>query len=302
MNKLQVIIFNWVAPALLSAIGLSVSAQKLPNIQQTNLRAPAEIKIDGKATEWDNKFQAYNHATDIFYSISNDDNNLYLTVQAIDPVVINKIIGGGITLTIQNSGKKTDKDGMSITYPVFDKKSRPYVHSSQIIGNSVLTVSGGDVTIMPRTSMEGGRTAAPADPKEFQGDSIMNIYNKRLNSNSKYIGITGIKGLDSLISVYNTNGIKTAELFDNKIVYTYELAVSLNQLGLSVSNGTKFAYHITINGSSIFTLPDVAITTNQTDVAVKTVTPEGGGGLRVAALMGQSAPTDFWGEYTLAKK
>ncbi len=282
---------------------VTANAQKLPNIQNTSLRAPANIKIDGKATEWHNKFLAYNKATDVYYSMANDDDKLYLVVQATDPAIINKIIGGGITLTIQKSGKKTDKDGISITYPIFDKKSRPYVHSSQIVGNSILTVSGDDVTIMPRNSVDGARAAKPADPKEFQGDSIMAIYNKRLENNSKYIGVTGIKGIDSLISVYNTSDVKTAELFDSKIVYTYELAVSLTQLGLSVSDGTKFAYHITINGSSPFSIPNIAFTGNQTDAPVKSVTPEGGGGgSQIAALMGQSAPTDFWGEYTLVKK
>src|SRR5476649_2012908 len=95
---------------------LNAVAQKLPNVQTASVRAPANIKIDGKTTEWNNTFQAYNHATDIFYTVSNDDAKLYLTIQASDKLVINKIMSGGITFTIQKSGKKTDKDGISITY------------------------------------------------------------------------------------------------------------------------------------------------------------------------------------------
>jgi len=273
-------------------------AQKLPNVQQGGLYAPAKVAIDGKTDDWGNKFRAYNHATDIYYTIANSDARLYLIVQATDPAVINKIIGGGITFTIQPVGKKSDKGGMNITYPLFDKKNKPYVHSSQVYGNSILTVSGNDVTIMPRSNVEGGPTGHVADPKEFQGDSIMRIYNKRLADYSKYIAVNGIKGIDSLISVYNTDGIRVAELFDNKINYTYEMAIDLKLLGLTTN---KFAYHITINGSSLFQLPDAAFKPAQGDANVKTTAPEGNGNLRIVSMMGQQAATDFWGEYTLVK-
>src|ERR1700761_303273 len=115
------------ALCLTCSMFVTASAQKLPNVQTASLRAPANMKIDGKATEWNNQFQAYNHATDIFYTISNDDSKLYLTVRATDKQVMNKILRGGVTFTVQPSGKKTDKDGISITYPLFDQKSIPNV-------------------------------------------------------------------------------------------------------------------------------------------------------------------------------
>src|ERR1700742_4496861 len=173
MKKLQVIIFNWAAPALLSGICLSASAQKLPTTQKASLRAPSNTKIDGKATEWDNKFQAYNNATNVFYTLSNDDNNLYLTVQADEQSVINKILRGGITLTIQKSGKKTDKDGMSITYPVFGT-DRPRINfrgMPQIVSGSPVSVK--------------------------QADSFMYANNKLLAEKSKNIIIRGIKDIDT---------------------------------------------------------------------------------------------------------
>src|ERR1700743_3198430 len=96
---------------------LSADAQKLPNIQQSKLRAPSTVKIDGKATEWNNQFQAYNRATDVFYTLSNDDENLYLTIKAIDQDVINKIVGGGISFIIARAGKKNDKNNIAIISP-----------------------------------------------------------------------------------------------------------------------------------------------------------------------------------------
>src|SRR5476651_1150845 len=104
---------------------LTSSAQKLPNIQPVSVQAPTNIKIDGKATEWNNEFQAYNHATDIFYTVSNDDSKLYLIVRAADRAVINKIMHGSMTFMVQRSGKKTDKGGMGISFPLFDPKDAP---------------------------------------------------------------------------------------------------------------------------------------------------------------------------------
>lgn len=51
----------------------SAQAQKLPGVQQTALRAPTQIKIDGRTTEWGNQLQAYNKATCIYYTLCNDD-------------------------------------------------------------------------------------------------------------------------------------------------------------------------------------------------------------------------------------
>lgn len=52
-------------PLLFLLYGFSVGAQKLPNLQQSSMRAPANIKIDGKPIEW-GQYQAYNRATEIF--------------------------------------------------------------------------------------------------------------------------------------------------------------------------------------------------------------------------------------------
>lgn len=83
-------------------ISFAANAQKLPTVQKSSLRAPSNIKIDGETTEWGDKFQAYNTATDIFYTMANDDRGLYLVVQSGDPKIIQRLTGG-ITLTIQKN-------------------------------------------------------------------------------------------------------------------------------------------------------------------------------------------------------
>jgi len=55
------------------------------------------VRIDGKITEWGN-FQAYNPATEISYTMANDNDKLYLVCSATQPEVIQKIIEGGINI------------------------------------------------------------------------------------------------------------------------------------------------------------------------------------------------------------
>src|SRR5882757_8506123 len=106
---------------LFVGVSLKVNAQKLPNKQEVSLRAPVGVKVDGKALEWNNHFQAYNHSTDIFYTMCNDDDNLYLVVQAEDFGTIRKITQGGVTLSIDKPGADNHKNRISITYPVVAK-------------------------------------------------------------------------------------------------------------------------------------------------------------------------------------
>lgn len=91
-------------------------------MQTISLRAPDNIKIDGNAKEWNNSFQAWTTVDRMFYTISNDDNKLYLTVGIAGPYAINKIVKGGVTLTISRltDKKKREKDtaSLSVTFPV----------------------------------------------------------------------------------------------------------------------------------------------------------------------------------------
>jgi len=291
MKTKKIQILRKIAPAILSGfISIGANAQKLPGVQPAiGLRAPANIKIDGKTTEWDDKFQAHNRATDIFYTLSNDDTHLYLIVQATVPDVINKIIGGGITFTIQKSGKKDDKGGISITYPIFTRDNRPALGINRTV------------------SIENGVTKTQTT-QDALTDSVIAVRNKQLADKSKYVGVSGIPGIDSLISVYNENGIRTGQAINSKAAYTYELAIDLKTLGISAADAPKFAYHIMLNGLAkpVMTVKiqnaDGTVTTNTSavqspeasDMIAKMMAAMGGGDL--------FSPTDFWGEYTLARK
>lgn len=83
---------------------LSARAQKQPQVQQVNMRAPANVKTDGKLAEWGN-LQAYNSSTQVYYTIANDDERLYLALQVKSLEMIKKVLVGGITFTVNKSGK-----------------------------------------------------------------------------------------------------------------------------------------------------------------------------------------------------
>jgi len=257
------------------------NAQKLPNVQLNNLRAPINIKIDGKATEWNDNFQAYNHATDIYYTICNDDNNLYLVVHAKNPDVLTKITNRGVILVINPSAGKIDKDAISIAYPIFELQygNKPYIRFSNASG----------LTYAQRVAME-------ANP-----DSMLSVANKKLHDNEKYIRTSGMSSVDTLLSIYNNKGIVAREGFDKGMIYTYELAVPLKDLKLSLASPIKFAYHIVLQGLDVdkdFGIKETKMADGSSVISFA----QGAATIKDDNMPAVISTTDFWGEYTLAKK
>lgn len=250
-------------------VTLTATAQKLPNKQTNGLRAPAHVKIDGKDTEWHNQFQAYNKATELYYTMANDKENLYLSLQTNQPDIINRIMKGGISLSIQKTAKKEDNSSVSITYPVTENKL--YLSSRK------------------RRNQEEDTTAKTAD-------SVMKVNNGLIKKSCKWILVTGIRGVDTLISIYNLNGIKAAGLFDSKKVFTCEFSVKIDHLKNSMDSGQKFNYHIRLNGSKTPTTITITSNTPGDEVFIQQLQD------RANALGAQqAASTDFWAEYTLVK-
>ncbi|WP_342644931.1 hypothetical protein [Mucilaginibacter sp. CSA2-8R] len=239
-----------------------VSAQKLPNVQTASIYAPTDIKINGNTNEWNNKFQAYNKAVEIYYTLSNDDKNLYLTAKAKEREIIDKIIRGGISLIISRENDKKSKNTLSVTYPVLEGPA------------------------MWEVADKFARQSINYKNKETLN---INDLNTAFAKREKLIGVTGVAAIpDSAISVYNSDGIKTAFLFDDKLTYTYELAVPIKYLNLPGNSGGKFSYQIKINPDPGFKKP-IVITANMPPPPPP-------------VMEGTLATTDFKGRYTLAKK
>jgi len=201
-------------------------AQK-KEIQVTNLQAPDGIKIDGKLTEWGFDFQAYNKATKVYYTMANDDKNLYLVVKSKDKINITKILGGGISLIVNTADKKKDKDAFVITFPI--PPARNAMRGARGAG---------------RGGFGGGQTQTPE-----QIDSITRAAHKTALGLIREIGVLGFKDItDSTISIYNEYGIKAAAGFDEEDSFVCELAVPLKLLSLSAEDPKEFAYNLKVNG------------------------------------------------------
>jgi hypothetical protein len=247
---------------------VTLHAQNLPNKQLISLRAPKNVKVDGKALEWQNKMAAYNHATQVYYTMANDDQYLYLAIQATDVNVISRIMGRGITLSIQQTSKKDDKSAITVTYPIID--------------------------VFPPLKLRR-KKYEDEDTTAKTADLIMQRNNALLNKNCKFIKVTGIEGLDTLTSVYNTSGVKAAGLFDNKKVYTCEFSIKISLLMHEVLQANKLIYHITVNGAKPISLGGFTATPGNEAIMQEMAA-------RItSSIAQQSAPTDFWGEYSLSK-
>jgi hypothetical protein len=288
---------------------LSVSAQKLKDVQEASLRAPSPVKVDGALTEWNDTFQAYNRSTKLLYTMANDDKNIYLVIKSIDAMNNNKITAGGITLTINTDGKKKEKDAYTLTYPIVErpKGQRPQGRPG----------GGGDAV---RVMSFGGPPGAPMSQNGPDSAMIKAAHDRTIAA-SKEIKIFGFKDIpDSLISIYNEYGIKAAIGYNQLGNFTYELAIPLKYLGLTTDAAKEIAYNVKVNGLQINMRMDDGPGGGRPGGgfggpggpggpgggAVRDVVvmggPGGGGGNGMSMFQELTSPSDFWGKYTLAKK
>lgn len=252
-----------------------VSGQKPPKIQTTSVWAPETIKIDGETTELGNHFQAYNRNNFMYYTLSNNDSNLYLTVHLNDAISVRKLFRGGLTFTIVPSSKNANK--VSVTFPAIKKRTDGL---AELKGNPIFVYKTLKAdTVANKTKIDALITSS--------NDLIRKTYNE-----IHVMGIPEING--PFISVYNTNGIKVGASFDKRLEYTYELAIPLKYLKAALSEANFFKYNIKLITDAIIPVKEVSF------APVINLGP---------AVAPPSADdqflfndTDFSGEYTLATK
>lgn len=220
--------------------------KKFENVQAANLLAPEKIKIDGNLTDWNDNFQAYNKSTKLYYTLSNDDKFLYLVVKSIDPANNTKIAAGGITLTINTDNKKKEQDGYSVTFP-YVAPPVPGQRGQRGAGGGPGGFAGGGGNFGGGPGGFGRNNANDSAALAAQAAA-----RKQLVTASKEIKVTGFKDItDSLISIYNEHSIKTGIAYQAQNNYTYEVAIPLKLLGLSLDNPKEFAYNVKVNGRQI---------------------------------------------------
>jgi hypothetical protein len=260
-------------------------AQKINNVQQGSIKAPAGLKIDGKLTEWGTDLQACNKTTKLWYTLANDDRDIYLAIKSTDAVNINKILAGGISFSINTADKKKDKDAYVITFPVVSR--------------------GGGARGAGR-----GRRGGFGNNQDTPDSAAILEQHKQALAACKVISAIGFKEItDTLISIYNEYSIKAVANFDDKGNFVYELAIPFKMLEITAGNKTEIAYNIKVNGMQ----------TGGGGIKMVSVGGGGGGrnggggggGVSISGFGGgfggndpdvddMLTPTDFWGKYTLA--
>jgi hypothetical protein len=246
--------------------------------QSDKVKTAVNIKIDGKPADWNPALRMHNSSTDVDYYVTNDDKNFYLMIQSKDGVINKKLFGGGVTLTLNSTGKFGGMDFVSMKYPTISDRSQTVL--SQLISDEV---------------PEGNQQSK----KEYT-DSILNLINKTLIESAKEIQVVGVKEInDVIISVYNEYGIKAALQFQDKKTLTYEIAVPLKYFAALTVNNNKFFYNIKLNGISN-TRNTVVHQTSDGPVTVTTV-PHGllSRSLSNSGFQIMSSATDFWSEYKI---
>ena len=276
-------------------------AQKLNDVQDVSVWASG-VKVDGKHNEWENKFKAMNKSTNLTYTLANDAKNLYLAIQSKDATNNSKILLGGISLTVNPSGKKNDKEGFKVIYPVVARR-RP--------GGA----PGGGATTGVRLQggPGGGGFGRFQDMSPMQRDSMQRAIARTQLVGAKEIKVFGFKNIpDSLISIYNEYSIKTIASISDEGVFMYEASIPLELLEMSADKPKEFSYNIKLNGLQInfggFAGGARPGGGGGEGAPMVRVEVAGGGGGGMGGGMGGFnfqdliTPTDFWGKYILTKE
>lgn len=248
---------------LLSNIGLNAIAQKTPSEQKEPVQAPAGLKIDGKAIEWGDTFKAHSNAIDMFYTMANDADNLYLVMQTDQQSATDKIFYGGISIMIKS---KTDKKAMplKLTYPL------------------VSLVERSDIVI-------------PLRNKKTNIDSVMSLVNTNIEKFAKKIEVSGFEDMTGPdISVFNNLGIKAAARAGTNRAVTFEIQLPLKYIRHLVDSNSSFDYSIIVNGDTV--------PANTTIVRGASLNGSGSReALNDASVNAVFSPTDLKASYTLIK-
>ncbi|SKB74085.1 hypothetical protein [Daejeonella lutea] len=167
------------------------------------------VVADGSLSDWPDSLTMFNEATNLYYSLANDDKNVYLALRSASKQDLTKILAGGISFSANIEGKK--KDPATVIFPVLD-----------------------------RTPGKSRNTKDQPEVEEMQ---------KQILSRIKDIKVAGFKEIiDGGISLQNTYGIRAAAGFDKNNNLIQEIIIPLSLLNLSTANAGEVTYSIKVNG------------------------------------------------------
>ncbi|WP_131537400.1 hypothetical protein [Pedobacter nototheniae] len=198
-------------PMMLVVLGFTAYAQET----ESNMRMLKPFKADGISNEWNEPLNEFNSDTKLAFALANDDQNLYIVIESLDPETTMKVLSGGITLNINTAGKK--KTGIELTFPL---RERPPIQPDNVEKANIMGADG------------------KHEPHELPDEKTM----------GQGIKVTGFKNIpDGIVSPENSYGIKTGMVVKPNRDLIYEMAIPLSQLQVDLNLKKPIAYNIKIN-------------------------------------------------------
>ncbi len=147
------------------------SSKRLPGVWQVE-----PVTIDGSNKDWPSPYPEYDEKAAIGYAVSNDKENLYITVETGDPATQLKILREGLTVWIDRKGEKGEETAINYPIPV-NKDSKEQRAPRQKVQGEGQQGMGSDRQQKQRMELEDKVRAALDEAKEFslQGFKSCNL-------------------------------------------------------------------------------------------------------------------------------
>lgn len=196
-----------------------IAATAQPRTKNNTLQAPpADIKVDGDLKEWGDSLRYFNEEKKLNYTLANDKENLYVTMRLNDRSEQTRVLGAGLTLSIDTKGKK--KGTFMLTFPMAEAGDKP------------------NMAMMARKPGEENVT-------QEDRDQLLRARLTKLRE-IKVVGFKDIEG--DVITTTNTYGIKAAINYDANGYLVYEASVPLKFFGDYKADKDQWAFNLKING------------------------------------------------------
>jgi len=208
-----------IAIGMCTLAGFNASAQVKPN-NSTLQPPPANVKVDGELKDWGDSLRYYNEEKKLNYTLANDKDNLYMAIRVNDRLEQARILGAGLTLSINTKGSK--KATYSLTFPV----AQPGLDGK------------------PAIAMQPPHAQAADKVTQEDRDQLLRARLTTLR-NIKVSGFPDIEG--DMITTTNTYGIRVAINYDADGYLVYEAAIPLKFFGQYKADKDEWAFNFKIN-------------------------------------------------------
>jgi hypothetical protein len=171
-KKIQALVFIAMLAILVTSCKSSKhnKSKRLPGVWQAQ-----PITIDGSNKDWPSPYPEYDDKAQLGYAVSNDKENLYITVETGDPATQLKILRQGLTVWIDKTGEKEEQT--AINFPIPSQATEEPKPKREKPTSGQFQQGNGSTQDKKRMELEDRVKAAMADANEYslQGFKSCNL-------------------------------------------------------------------------------------------------------------------------------